>query len=138
MNDLITLPRAVVQQALHVATAAGYPVALIAALKAALAQQEPSDPGSLPVKRSRMEALSKALGHPTQLAVAEGDTAEDALVELAASRLEHSREWRGLTDVEWMNIVNKNHAWFGMRPDEVAHEVCKLTEAALKSKNHEH
>jgi hypothetical protein len=45
------------------------------------------------------------------------------------------REWRGLTDVEWMNIVNKNHAWFGMRPDEVAHEVCKLTEAKLKELN---
>jgi hypothetical protein len=45
------------------------------------------------------------------------------------------REWRGLTDVEWMNIVNKNHAWFGTRPDEVAHEVCKLTETKLKEKN---
>jgi hypothetical protein len=40
MTDLITLPRAVVEQALHVATAAGYPVALIAALKAALEQPE--------------------------------------------------------------------------------------------------
>jgi hypothetical protein len=38
MTHLITLPRATVQQALHVATAAGYPVALIAALKAALEQ----------------------------------------------------------------------------------------------------
>jgi chromosome segregation ATPase len=45
------------------------------------------------------------------------------------------RAWRGLTDVEWMNIVNKNHAWFGTRPDEVAHEVCKLTETKLKEKN---
>ena len=44
------------------------------------------------------------------------------------------REWQGLTDVEWMNIVN-NYAWFGMRPDEVAHEVCKLTETKLKEKN---
>jgi hypothetical protein len=44
MTDLITLPRAVAQQALHVATAAGYPVALITALKAALEQpvQEPA------------------------------------------------------------------------------------------------
>jgi hypothetical protein len=43
MSDLITLPRAVLQQALHVATAAAYPVALIAALRAALEQpvQEP-------------------------------------------------------------------------------------------------
>jgi hypothetical protein len=39
-TDLITLSRATVQQALHVATAAGYPVALIAALKAALEQPE--------------------------------------------------------------------------------------------------
>ena len=34
----ITIDRATVEQALHVATAAGYPVALIAALKAALAE----------------------------------------------------------------------------------------------------
>ncbi len=45
------------------------------------------------------------------------------------------RQWVGLNDVEWMNIVNKNHAWFGMQPDEVAHEVCTLTEAKLKEKN---
>jgi ABC-type dipeptide/oligopeptide/nickel transport system ATPase component len=45
------------------------------------------------------------------------------------------REWVGLTDGEWVNIVNKNQAWFGMRPDDVAHEVCKLTEAKLKEKN---
>ena len=45
------------------------------------------------------------------------------------------RTWVGLTDVEWMNIVNKNQAWFGMQPDEVAHEVCKLTEAKLREKN---
>ena len=39
----ITIDRAVVEQALHVATGAGYPVALIAALRAALAEpvQEP-------------------------------------------------------------------------------------------------
>lgn len=35
----ITLPRAVVEQALHVAESAAYPVALIKALRAALAQQ---------------------------------------------------------------------------------------------------
>jgi hypothetical protein len=38
----ITIDRAVVEQALHVATGAGYPLALIAALKAALA--EPQEP----------------------------------------------------------------------------------------------
>lgn len=45
------------------------------------------------------------------------------------------RTWVGLTDVEWMNIVNKDQAWFGQRPDEVAHEVAKLVEAKLKAKN---
>ncbi len=45
------------------------------------------------------------------------------------------RTWVGLTDVEWINIVNKNKAWFGHRPDEVAHEVAKLVEAKLKEKN---
>ena len=45
------------------------------------------------------------------------------------------RTWAGLTDVEWMNIVNKDQAWFGQRPDEVAHEVAKLVEARLKEKN---
>jgi hypothetical protein len=43
----ILIDRAVVEQALHVATGAGYPVALIAALKAALAEpvQEPGNGG---------------------------------------------------------------------------------------------
>ena len=46
------------------------------------------------------------------------------------------REWVGLTDVEWMNIVNRKQAWFGNRPDEVACEVTKLVEAKLKELNH--
>jgi hypothetical protein len=46
-----------------------------------------------------------------------------------------SKPWVSLTDVEWMNIVNKNHAWYEYRSEEVAHEVFKLTEAALRSKN---
>jgi hypothetical protein len=37
--DQVTLTRAAVQQALHVATAAAYPVALIATLRAALEQK---------------------------------------------------------------------------------------------------
>jgi uncharacterized protein (DUF3084 family) len=40
-----------------------------------------------------------------------------------------------LTDVEWMNIVNKHHACQDYRPDDVAHEVCKLTEEKLREKN---
>ena len=41
----ITLPRATVEQALHVAENAGYPLALIKALRAALAQQQAEPPG---------------------------------------------------------------------------------------------
>jgi NAD-dependent SIR2 family protein deacetylase len=62
---------------------------------------------------------------------ADGPFCEDCYPEKQAQQ----RTWVGLTDVEWMNIVNKNQAWFGMQPDEVAHEVCKLTEAKLKEKN---
>jgi hypothetical protein len=54
---------------------------------------------------------------------------------LALSSLPPRRTWVGLTDVEWMNIVNKDQAWFGQRPDEVAHEVAKMVEAKLKEKN---
>lgn len=43
--------------------------------------------------------------------------------------------WRGLTDLQWTNIVNKNQAWFGYEADEVAHQVCKLTEEKLKEMN---
>ena len=56
-------------------------------------------------------------------------------LELANKALDAQRTWVGLTDVEWVNIVNKDQAWFGQRPDEVAHEVAKLVEAKLKEKN---
>ena len=55
--------------------------------------------------------------------------------EIEAELKAQPRTWVGLTDVEWMNIVNKDQAWFGQSPDEVAHEVAKLVEAKLKEKN---
>jgi hypothetical protein len=51
-----------------------------------------AQPDSVPVKRSRMEALSKALGHPIQLAAKDGDTVDDALISLAASRLQQPKQ----------------------------------------------
>jgi hypothetical protein len=45
------------------------------------------------------------------------------------------REWAGLKDSEWMNIVNKHNAWQGWSPEKVAISVCKLTETKLKEKN---
>ncbi len=56
-------------------------------------------------------------------------------IELIQLKISAQRQWVGLTDVEWMNIVNKDQAWFGQRPDEVAHEVAKMVEAKLKEKN---
>lgn len=43
--------------------------------------------------------------------------------------------WKGLTDVQWMNIVNLNRAWFGVNVEDAVHEVVKLTEARLKANN---
>jgi hypothetical protein len=67
----------------------------------------------------------------------EVDLAPKAITALRKALAEQpaQRTWVGLTDVEWMNIVNKDQAWFGQRPDEVAHEVAKLVEAKLKEKN---
>ena len=76
--NMITIDRSIVQQALHVAESAGYPVALIKALRAALAQQaeqqEPCEP---------LEVLKRALE-----IIAVGDSknpqqdAADALVDI--------------------------------------------------------
>lgn len=62
------------------------------------------------------------------------DLLQQEVDRLIAARLVQ-RPWVGLTDVEWMNIVNKDRAWFGQRPDEVAHAVAKLIEAKLKDMN---
>jgi hypothetical protein len=65
------------------------------------------------------------------------DEAADAVIRALDRYIKNlvGRKWVGLTDVEWMNIVNKDQAWFGQRPDEVAHEVAKMVEARLKDKN---
>lgn len=55
----ITIDRATVEQALHVAESAGYPLALIKALKAALAQQaEPTVKESLQVPHEVVATLT--------------------------------------------------------------------------------
>lgn len=43
--------------------------------------------------------------------------------------------WNGLTDVQWMNIVNKNSAWLGYSVEDAVHEAVRLTEARLKANN---
>jgi hypothetical protein len=42
---------------------------------------------TLPVKRSRIVALSRALGSPAKVVASDGDTVEDALVEMATKSL---------------------------------------------------
>jgi len=59
---------------------------LLAALQAQ-PQQEPPTPLRVSVSAARIQSLSKALGHPKTLAVVEGDTVEDALIEVAVNRL---------------------------------------------------
>jgi hypothetical protein len=81
-----------------------------------------------PTIKALEEALKQEQGEPV--------IDKSAAIRIATTLgWEPKRTWVGLTDVEWMNIVNKDQAWFGQRPDEVAHEVAKLVEAKLKEKN---
>ena len=78
----ITLPRAVVEQALHVAESAGYPVALIKALRAALAQQDEPD-------------------HETR-----AELAEQQVVQLAEERDHYRNLWQKAQQAEPLNLAD--------------------------------
>ena len=43
--------------------------------------------------------------------------------------------WKSLTDVQWMNIVNLNHAWRNVDKEDAINEVVKLVEAKCKENN---
>jgi len=43
--------------------------------------------------------------------------------------------WKSLTDVQWMNIVNHEHAYFGWDMEEAIHHSVKATEAKCKEVN---
>lgn len=43
--------------------------------------------------------------------------------------------WKPLTDVQWMNIVNHEQAYWDMSKDEAVHLAVKKTEAKLKEIN---
>jgi len=43
--------------------------------------------------------------------------------------------WKPLTDVQWMNIVNHDNAYYGYTKDEAVHHAVNLTEARLKVNN---
>lgn len=61
-----------------------------ALLEASAQREQPSD--TVPVKRVLIHALSVALGNPEKLSALAGDTVEDSLVELAATKLVAQRE----------------------------------------------
>ena len=44
-------------------------------------------------------------------------------------------DWKSLTDVQWMNIVNLNHAWRNVDKEDAINEVVKLVEAKCKENN---
>lgn len=54
---------------------------------------------------------------------------EDALRALAA------RPWKALTDVQWMNIVNHEQAYFGWSVEDAVHHAVKATEAKCREVN---
>lgn len=43
--------------------------------------------------------------------------------------------WKGLSDVQWVDIMNANDAWHGYTVDEALREAVKLTESKLKTNN---
>ncbi len=48
-----------------------------------------------------------------------------------------SKPWITLSDLEWMNIVNHDHAFESMDKTEAVHLAVKMTEAKLKEINHD-
>ena len=45
------------------------------------------------------------------------------------------RDWVGLSDTAWMNIVNHDHAYESMNKEDAVHYAVKATEAKLKQLN---
>ena len=52
-----------------------------------------------------------------------------------ASPASAPEDWKSLTDVQWMNIVNLNHAWRNVDKEDAINEVVKLVEAKCKANN---
>ena len=54
---------------------------------------------------------------------------------ICASPASAPEGWKSLTDVQWMNIVNLNHAWRNVDKEDAINEVVKLVEAKCKENN---
>ena len=57
------------------------------------------------------------------------DHLEAEIAKLRASPASAPEGWKSLTDVQWMNIVNLNHAWENVDKEEAINVVVKLVEA---------
>ncbi|MES2346286.1 MAG: hypothetical protein V4641_01825 [Pseudomonadota bacterium] len=51
------------------------------------------------------------------------------------SRAPDANGWVSLSDVQWMNIVNHDHAYESMSKDDAVHAAVKATEAKLREIN---
>jgi acyl-CoA thioesterase len=64
-----------------------------------------------------------------------------AAIRILAAELQRQREregeavWVPLSDVQWMNIVNHEHAWLYQSKEEAIHEAVKMTEAKCRENN---
>lgn len=45
------------------------------------------------------------------------------------------KQWVPLSDVQWMNIVNYDHAWYTYSKEGAVHEAVKMTEAKCRENN---
>ena len=118
-----------------------YPENFIDALKYDAAKRDFWE-GYVPEPDKRQQALDKKAENARELGLHYEPAKDNSNYRLDQPGLDPlytsppaQRTWVGLSDVEWMNIVNKDHAWFGQRPEDVAHEVAKLVETKLKEKN---
>ena len=98
----ITINRAVVEQALHVAMAAGYPVALIAALRAALEQQDERDWSLL---EATQESLREHMAEIHRLRTALAQQAEPVDADAAYQR------WLGQTHAPALRRMDSQGAF---------------------------
>lgn len=53
----------------------------------------------------------------------------------AAPKVPAQDGWKSLTDVQWMNIVNHDHAFDSMSKDDAVHLAVKMTEKKLRELN---
>jgi hypothetical protein len=154
MSDTITLPRAAAQQALHVATAAGYPVALIATLKTALEQPEQDQPEQDTDCHAQgiCQRSGYGIGKPEQEPFGyiwpTGRHPEfrytqqmrDGVAGMPLYTHPPRREWQSLTEEETSLVCKKarddTEAGWPHGPSYVERVICGI-DAALKEKNHE-